>query len=638
MTSKEIWRKFLEFMEGKGHRIVPSSSLVPTDDSVLLTTAGMQQFKPYYTGEKSAMDDFGSLNTASIQKCARTSDIEEVGDETHLTFFEMLGNFSFGGYFKKEAIAYAHEFITKEMGLEIDYVSVFAGDDDIPMDEESEKIWREIDGGIEIKKFGREDNFWGPTGEEGPCGPTTEIYVGGVEIWNLVFNEYFCGKDGKFRKLETPGVDTGMGLERLAVAVQNVPSVFETDLFAPIMDKINELSESGDVRAKRVVADHIKAGVFMISDGIAPSNVGRGYILRRLIRRAVRYGKLLGAGKRTENMPSSPPAIASRACEALRAGRTVIEGNSSRRQSFDFFTGELAQTVIGIYKDTYPELEKNKEKIFEELQKEEEKFGRTLEKGLKVLDTKIQASIGKAGEGKYKVHEEKFPFEKFSPYLWSGRDAFNFYQTYGFPFELLVEELIARQEIGSHHIPRLREEFNKEAQKHQELSKTASAGMFKGGLADSGEEAAKLHTATHLLQAALREVLGEHIVQKGSNVTAERLRFDFSHPEKLTDEQKRKVEEIVNEKIKENLPVVCEEMSVEEAKAKGAIGVFDAKYGDKVKVYSIGDPAQGGQVFSREICGGPHAKTTGELGRFKIKKEEEEASSAGVRRIKAILE
>ncbi len=605
-------------MDGEGHKIVPSSSLVPTDDSVLLTTAGMQQFKPYYTGEKNAIKDFGSLNTASVQKCARTSDIEEVGDETHLTFFEMLGNFSFGGYFKKEAIVYAHEFITKEMGLEIDFVSVFAGDDDIPPDEESEKIWRGIDGGIEIKKFGREDNFWGPTGEEGPCGPTTEIYVGDVEIWNLVFNEYFCGKDGKFTKLETPGVDTGMGLERLAVAVQKVPSVFETDLFAPIMGKIDELSEGGDARAKRIVADHIKASVFMVSDGIASSNVGRGYILRRLIRRAVRYAKLLKTDKGTESMSSSSPALASRACEALWVGRTDIEGNSSGKQLSDSFVVEIAQVVIKAYKDVYPELEKNKDKIFEELRKEEEKFGKTLEKGLKELDRLISS-----------IKAKGLTMETMTI---SGK-TFVLFSTYGFPFEMTIEEIKNRgflvDEKG------MRRAFDEELKKHQELSKTASAGMFKGGLADSGEDAAKLHTATHLLQAALKEVLGEHIVQKGSNVTAERLRFDFSHPEKLTDEQKQKVEEIVNEKIREDLPVVCEEMSVEEAKAKGAIGVFDAKYGDKVKVYSIGDPAQGGQVFSREICGGPHAKSTGELGHFKIKKEE--ASSAGVRRIKAEL-
>jgi len=595
LPAGRIRRKFLEFMEGKGHAIVPSSSLVPTDDSVLLTTAGMQQFKPYYTGEKNAVDDFGSLNTTSSQKCARTSDIEEVGDETHLTFFEMLGNFSFGGYFKKEAISYAHEFITKEMGLKIDFVSVFAGDDKSPLDEESEKIWREIDSDIEIKRFGREDNFWGPTGEEGPCGPTTEIYVNGVEIWNLVFNEFFCDKSGKFTKLETPGVDTGMGLERLAVAVQNVPSVFETDLFAPIMDKINELSEGDDIKSKRVVADHVKASVFMITDGIAPSNVGRGYILRRLIRRAVRYGKLVGVDidKKIKNMPS------------YIEGK---EGKDFRRQSFDFFTGKIAEIIIETYKKQYPKLEENKEKILEELRKEEEKFGRTLEKGLKAFERLISS------------HDKMTTLEI------SGKDFFDLFQTYGFPFEMIIEEIKNRGFLVDEE--GMARAFQEEMKKHQELSKTSSAGMFKGGLADSGEETAKLHTATHLLQTALREVLGDHVAQKGSNVTAERLRFDFSHPEKMTDEQKKKVESIVNEKIKEDLPVACEEMSVDEAKAKGAIGVFDAKYGDKVKVYSIGD-------FSKEICGGPHVKSTGELGEFRIKKEE--ASSAGVRRIKAIL-
>ncbi len=438
-------------------------------------------------------------------------------------------------------------------------------------------IWREIDGGIEIKRFGREDNFWGPTGEEGPCGPTTEIYVGGVEIWNLVFNEYFCGKDGKFVKLETPGVDTGMGLERLVVAVQKVPSVFETDLFKDLIFKINTFIASsssipGNIvwspekirRSERIIADHIRAVVFMISDGIVPDKQGRGYVTRRIIRRSMMYMDKLGI---------NPVNLY-----------------------------DLAKIVIGQYGEFYPNIKENERFVLDELGKEGEQFTKVVVKGFKKLEELLNGGVV------------------------SGKDAFVLYSTYGLPIEMIQEYSKEKSLIVD------LEGFHKELKKHQELSKTASAGMFKGGL----EEAAKLHTATHLLQAALREVLGEHIVQKGSNVTAERLRFDFSHPEKLTDEQKQKVEEIVNEKIKENLPVVCEEMSVEEAKGEGAIGVFNAKYGDKVKVYSMGLFAQGETPFSREICGGPHAKTTGELGRFRIKKEE--ASSAGVRRIKAVLE
>ena len=570
MKSFEIRKKFLEFMEGKGHEIMPSSSLVPENDpSVLFTTAGMQQFKQYYLNPGVAKNS----RIATSQKCVRTVDIDEVGDSTHLTFFEMLGNFSFGypnkenSYFKKETIEYAWEFLTEELGVDRTriYATYFKGEKGVPEDKESLELLKTIKGLKEIKPQGVEDNFWSLGTENSPGGPTVEFYIDEIEIWNCVFNEYVF-RNGKYEPAENKGVDTGMGLERLATIMQGKDNVYETDLFTPIIKKIELLAtKSGVVANVRIIADHIKASVFIIADGVVPSNVGRGYVLRRLIRRAVRYGKLLG----------------------------IV-----------FFTSKIAESVIEIYKDVYPEIKKNKEKIFGELGKEEEKFGKTLEKGLQEI-IKFEPKFNEA--------------TGFLEFGINGQALFDIYQTYGFPLEMSLEELdkiYSKHEIGipadfkedlkkwfEEEKEKWKNQFQEELKKHQKLSKTASAGMFKGGLADSGEEAAKLHTATHLLQAALREVLGEHVTQKGSNITAERLRFDFSHPEKLTDEQKKKVEEIVNEKIKENLPVVCEEMSVEEAKEKGALGVFDEKYGDKVKVYSIGD-------FSKEICGGPHIKST----------------------------
>jgi len=565
MTHKEIREKFLKFFEGKGHTIIPSSSLVPENDpSVLFTTAGMQQFKPYYLKAKNALDDFGSTNTTSVQKCVRTSDIEEVGDETHLTFFEMLGNFSFGGYFKEESIKYAHEFITKEMGLSIDYVTVFEGDDKVPADLESEKIWKEIDPSIEVKKFGKEDNFWGPTGVEGPCGPTTEIYVDDVEIWNVVFNEYYCKQDGSLLPLTQKGVDTGMGLERLAVAVQKKSNVFETDLFTLILNKIKELAPSVDNRSLRIIADHIRTAVFMITDGVVPSNTGHGYILRRLLRRAI--FKLYGVKHATSETGFIPMAV-------------------------------FVHVVADLYKDQYPDIKKMIQDIEMKITDEESKFRATVEFGMK-------------------------QFEKLSSSDISGKDAFILFSTYGFPLELTLE--LALEKNISVDV----DGFNKEMQKHQELSREGSEQKFKGGLADTDEQSVKYHTATHLLQQALRDVLGE-VEQKGSNITSERLRFDFSHNQKLTDEEKKKVEDLVNEKIGDALVVSCEEMSVDEARERGALGIFGEKYGEKVKVYSIGN-------FSKEICGGPHVENTSELGKFKIKKEE--SVSAGVRRIKAVLE
>jgi alanyl-tRNA synthetase len=573
MTSKEIREKFLEFFKGKGHTIIPSASLVPreTDPTVLFTTAGMHPLVPYLLGE----DHPGGKRVANVQKCIRTIDIDKVGDESHLTFFEMLGNWSFGDYFKREAIEWSFEFLTSQKCLGIDKdrlsVTVFAGDKDAPRDDESAKIWQSL--GIPKERIfykGKEDNWWGPAGAAGPCGPDTEIFINGTEIWNDVFMEYNKTVDGKYEPLKQKNVDTGMGLERMAMIMQGKNNVYETDLFAPIIESLEskvlclKTDDSRLTTSKRIIADHIKASVFISADGVEPSNVGRGYVLRRLIRRAIRHGKLLG-------MP------------ARNASHSDAGGEKD-------FTPGIAKVVIDIYKDVYPELEKNKEKIFEELEREEKRFKKTLERGLK-------------------------EFEK-------GTDPFILFTTYGFPIELTQE--MAKERGIEINI----EKFKKQLKAHQELSRTASAGMFKGGLADAGEQTIKYHTATHLLLAALRKVLGPHVFQRGSNITAERLRFDFNHHQKMTKEEIKKCEDLVNEKIKKNLPVLCEEMTVKEAKEKGAIGVFEEKYGDRVKVYSIGD-------FSMEICAGPHVKATAVLGHFKIVKEE--AVSAGVRRIKAVL-
>ena len=556
MDSNEIRSRFLKFFEARGHKIIPSSSLIPENDpSVLFTTAGMQQFKNYYTNPKAAEKDFGSLNVVTVQKCIRTGDIEEVGNSSHLTFFEMLGNFSFGGYGRKEAIQYAYDFIVKELGLEISYVTFFKGSKNVPRDEESEKIWKKM--GVKNIKEEGEDVFWGPTGDSGPCGPTTEIYcknVNGedVEIWNIVFNEYFC--DGSreqldkseitLKKLDILGIDTGMGFERLVSIVQKKESVYETDLF-----------NNEKTKEERIVADHIKASLFMISDGVLPSNIGRGYVLRRLIRRVTRFSK--------------------------KSMSEIIERN----------------------KKLYSSIYKLDDK--EEIKKEESKFKETLERGLK-------------------------EFEK-------GTDSFILFTTYGFPIEL-TEELAKEKGVKINL-----EDFNKKMEEHQKLSQTASAGMFKGGLLDASEETKKLHTATHLLNAALRIVLGNHVMQKGSNITSERLRFDFIHPQKMTEEEKKRVEEIVNDKIAKKLPVGFIEIPKIEAE-KIAMHSFNEKYGDIVKVYSIGDEKTG--YFSREFCGGPHVMNTAELekpinpstslrAKFKILKEE--AVSAGIRRIKAVL-
>ncbi|MEK7635421.1 MAG: alanine--tRNA ligase [Patescibacteria group bacterium] len=541
MTSNEIRKKYLEFFESKGHKIIPSASLIPENDpTVLFTTAGMHPLVPFLLGEKHP----AGQRLTNIQKCIRTGDIDEVGDDTHLTFFEMLGNWSLGDYWKKESITWSFEFLTQELKIDLERISVtcFAGDETVPRDNESAEIWKSL--GIseeKIKFLGREDNWWGPAGETGPCGPDTEIFVDGVEIWNNVFMEYNKTKDGAYEPLVQKNVDTGMGLERTLMILNGQKNVFETDLFEGLL--------KDNSRESKIVADHIKAAVFILSEGIEPSNTGAGYVLRRLIRRAVRYSKDLDLTK-------------------------------------------LAEKIIEIYKDIYPELLKNKEKILDELKKEKEKFEKTLESGMK-------------------------EFEK-------GTDPFVLFTSYGFPFEL-TKELAKEKGIEIDE-----NKFNEELKKHQELSRTASSGMFKGGLSDSGEETKKLHTATHLLRRALEVILGESIMQKGSNITAERLRFDFNWSEKISEEQLKKVEDLVNEKIKEEIPVEMLELPKEEAlKVVGTLSFDLSKYGDVVKVYKIGD-------FSAEFCGGPHVTNTSELGKFKIIKEE--AVSAGVRRIKAILE
>jgi len=546
MTTKELKEKYLRFFEEKGHKVIPNASLIPENDpTVLFTTAGMHPLTPYLLGQRHLAGD----KLVNNQKCIRTSDIEKVGNNFHLTFFEMLGNWGLGSYWKEEAIKWSWEFLTnkKWLGLDKDKISVscFTGDKNTPKDTESAKIWESM--GVpknRIKFLGREDNWWGPAGKTGPCGPCTEMFYDGVEIWNDVFMEYNKTASGKYEPLKQKNVDTGMGVERTVAVLNNKKSVYDIESLKSIVEKIRELAIKQDVKSERIIADHLRAACFILDEEIQPSNLERGYVLRRLIRRAIRYGKKIGIDKP--------------------------------------FTHKIAELITEI---------KNKDFVIEQLVQEEERFGKTLEKGLK-------------------------EFER-------GTDPFILFTTYGFPIEM-TEELAKEKGIKID-----RKKFEKEFEKHQKLSRTATVGKFKSGLADHSEEVTKLHTAAHLLLFALRKVLGEHVVQKGSNITGERLRLDFSHSEKLTDEQFKKVEDLVNEQIKKNIPVVCEEMSLDEAKKKDAIGVFETKYGDKVKVYSIGN-------FSKEICSGPHVEKTSELGYFKIKKQE--SSSAGIRRIKAVLE
>jgi len=591
MTANELREKYLKFFEERGHHRLPSAPLIPENDpTVLFTTAGMHPLIPFLMGEKHP----AGQRLCDVQKCLRTDDIDEVGDIAHLTFFEMLGNWSLGDYFKKEAIEWSYEFLTSPqwLGLEKEKlaVSCFGGDETAPKDEESAQLWQSV--GISKERIaflGRKANWWGPIGETGPCGPDTEMFywvgkdpapkifnpqdTSWVEIWNDVFMTYNRTKEGKYELLKQKNVDTGMGLERTLAVINHLPSVFETELFAPLIGKIEEISHKkyeDFPKECRIIADHLKASIFLLAEHLEPSNVERGYILRRLIRRAVRFGRLLGIK--------------------------------------DFFAFKFVEPVLKTYGEAYPELKENKDFIEEQLVREEEKFSQTLSKGLALFE---------------KLSQNKK--------IISGKEAFDLYQSYGFPLELIKE--LAREKNIEVDTNGFQEEFKK----HQELSRTASAGMFKGGLASHSDKAIKYHTATHLLHKALQEVLGEEVKQKGSNINEERLRFDFSCSQKPTPEQLKKVEDIVNQKIQENLPVIMKEMSLEEAKKIGAIGLFGEKYGERVKVYFIGRTENGLEnAYSKEICGGPHVASTGELGHFKIIKEE--AVSQGVRRIKAILE
>jgi len=583
MKAIEIRNKFLEFFKKHNHTIIPSAPLIPENDpSVLFTTAGMQPLVPYLLGEKHP----GGKRIADYQKCIRTVDIDSVGDNRHLTYFEMLGNWSLGDYFKKDAIAMSYKFLTEELGIDPEKLSVtcFAGDADAPKDIEAFEAWKNA--GIPEERiyfYGKEDNWW-IAGEEGPCGPDTEMFLDTgkpacsencqpscncgkyVEIWNNVFMEYYKSKDG-IKKLEQKNVDTGLGLERMAMLLQKVETPFDTELFKPVMEELEKLEKIDDIKSRRIVAEHLRSSIMIIADGGRPSNIDRGYVLRRLIRRMTRHMSKL---------------------------QIDLENIS-----------DLIDLTINNLNEMYPELQTKRDIIKNVIIEEKDKFIKTLGHGEKEFEKVIN-----------KLEQE-------NKNVIDGKTIFKLYETYGFPPEITAD---LAQEKG-YKIDLT--EFDKLFKEHQEKSRLGSEQKFKGGLAEQNEITTAYHTATHLLHQALRNVLGDHVKQSGSNITTERLRFDFSHPEKMTPEQIKQVEDIVNEQIKRDLNVVSEEMPLEEAKKSGAIGLFENKYGDTVKVYTIGD-------FSKEICGGPHVKHTGELGHFKIKKEE--SSSAGIRRIKAILE
>ena len=650
ITSAQLREMFQAFMESKGHKRIQSASIIPENDpTVLFTTAGMHPLVPYLMGTPHP----AGTRLTDVQKCIRTGDIEEVGDPSHLTFFEMLGNWSLGDYFKKEAISWSWEFLTSPdyLGLDKDKLafSVFAGDADCPRDEEAHDIWRSM--GVaedHIFYLPKENNWWGPAGQTGPCGPDTEMFIirdkapcgpdcspacscgRYLEIWNDVFMQYNKQKDGTFIPLEKKNVDTGMGLERTICVLTGKKTVYETDAFSGIIAKIAELSgkeygaDEETTRAFRVVADHLRTSTFILGDdrGVSPSNTDQGYILRRLIRRAVRYGMSLG----------------------------MAEG----------FTAEIAQVIIDQYKDVYPELSRNAAFVTEQLKLEEGRFARTLRQGEKefekvynnTLNTKALLESILSAEDKVAFAQEMAKVKKLRPSpdmmpiieaanaadeaaliaavetrmaslsVLDGRSAFKLYDTYGFPIEMTIE-LAAEKGLTVDEA-----DFDERFKQHQEKSHQGAEQKFKGGLADHSEQTAKLHTATHLLHSALRKVLGDEVAQKGSNITAERLRFDFSFGRKMTAEEIAEVERLVNVAIEAKVPVVCEEMTVPEAKEKGAIGLFESKYGEKVRTYKMGE-------YSFEICGGPHAENTGDLGSFKIQKEE--SSSAGVRRIKAVI-
>lgn len=592
MTSGELRSMWLNFFKSKGHAVIPSASVIPENDpTVLFTTAGMHPLVPYLLGSKHP----AGTRLTDVQKCIRTGDIDEVGDASHLTFFEMLGNWSLGDYFKKEMIAWSWEFLTSPeyLGLDKDKLAftVFEGEGDIPRDEEAANYWME--NGVKkenIYFLPREHNWWGPAGQTGPCGPDTEMFIikdqppcgpdcspacscgRFLEIWNDVFMQYNKTADGQYVPMAKKNVDTGMGLERTVCTLNGCKTVYETDAFTNIIAKISELSgkhyddDEATTKAFRIVADHLRTSTFIMGDprGVSPSNVDQGYVLRRLIRRAVRFGMGLG-------MP---------------------EG----------FTAEIGKVVINQYAEVYPELKQNENFVLEQFKLEETRFARTLRQG----EREFEKAVSRMGENK----------------VIDGVVAFNLYATYGFPIEM------TRELAKEHGLTVDEAGFEKHFAEHQKSSHAGAEQRFKGGLADSSAQSARLHTATHLLHAALRRVLGDEVAQKGSNITPERLRFDFSFGRKVTKDELAQVEALVNEWIKADVPVVMTETTVEDAKKEGAIGLFESKYGERVRMYTMGD-------YSKEICGGPHASHTGELVSFKILKEE--SSSAGVRRIKAVI-
>lgn len=592
MTSGELRSMWLNFFKSKGHAVIPSASVIPENDpTVLFTTAGMHPLVPYLLGSKHP----AGTRLTDVQKCIRTGDIDEVGDASHLTFFEMLGNWSLGDYFKKEMIAWSWEFLTSPeyLGLDKDKLAftVFEGEGDIPRDEEAANYWME--NGVKkenIYFLPREHNWWGPAGQTGPCGPDTEMFIikdqppcgpdcspacscgRFLEIWNDVFMQYNKTADGQYVPMAKKNVDTGMGLERTVCTLNGCKTVYETDAFTNIIAKISELSgkhyddDEATTKAFRIVADHLRTSTFIMGDprGVSPSNVDQGYVLRRLIRRAVRFGMELG-------MP---------------------EG----------FTAEIGKVVIDQYAEVYPELKQNENFVLEQFKLEETRFARTLRQG----EREFEKAVSRMGENK----------------VIDGVVAFNLYATYGFPIEM------TRELAKEHGLTVDEAGFEKHFAEHQKSSHAGAEQRFKGGLADSSAQSARLHTATHLLHAALRRVLGDEVAQKGSNITPERLRFDFSFGRKVTKDELAQVEALVNEWIKADVPVVMTETTVEDAKKEGAIGLFESKYGDRVRMYTMGE-------YSKEICGGPHASHTGELVSFKILKEE--SSSAGVRRIKAVI-
>ena len=588
MTAQELRTMYVNFFKERGHKEIASASLLPENDpTVLFTTAGMHPLVPYLLGEKHP----AGKRLTDVQKCVRTEDIDEVGDDTHCTFFEMLGNWSLGDYFKQESISMSFEFLTKYLNIPVERlaVTVFEGDELVPADEEAVEIWKSIGLSEEqIYRYGREDNWWGPAGQTGPCGPDTEIFYDMgkpkcgpscgpschcgkyVEIWNNVFMQFNKQADGSFTELAQKNVDTGMGLERVLTIFNGKTNVYDTELFQPVMKKLEEILEregkSLSTREKRIVCEHMRTTTFILGDPmkISPSNTEQGYILRRLIRRIIRLFK-----------------------------KADINSN---------YLCELTEILIGQYSPVYPELSDNREFILEQLQKEYTLFSKTLDDGLK----KANRYLDNVKSGA----------------ILSGELAFKLYDTYGFPIEFTAE--LASERGVQVDMEGFRQKF----EEHQEKSRQGAAGKFAGGLADNNEQTARLHTATHLLNGALRKVLGDEVSQRGSNITSERLRFDFSFGRKVTKEELEQVEAIVNEAIQKNIDVMLEEMSPEQAYEEGAIGVFSGKYGEIVKVYII-------PGYSKEICGGPHAKNTGELKSFKIKKEE--ASSAGVRRIKAVI-